>query len=53
MSQLSKLHDTFQFFEDGHKELLVSIVDDPEEYSEETMKFVNVEKLYTESVKKC
>ena len=50
-SQLSKLHDAFQFFEDGHEQLLVSIVDDPEEYSEETLKFVNVEKLYTESVK--
>ena len=50
-SQLSKLHDAFQFFEDGHEQLLVSIVDDPEEYSEETLKFLNVEKLYTESVK--
>ena len=48
-SQLSKLHDAFQFFEDGHKQLLVSNVDDPEEYREETLKFV--EKLYTESVK--
>ena len=33
------------FFDDGHEQLIVSIVDDPEEYSEEPLKLVNVDKL--------
>ena len=49
--QLDKLHGAFDLFETAHLEVLASLNADPDGQSTESLKFVDIERLYTLSVK--
>ena len=49
--QLDKLHEAFNLFETAHQNVLDSLEDDQDTQSTEALKFVDVERLYTLSVK--
>ena len=49
--QLDKLHEAFNLFETAHQNVLDLLEDDQDTQSTEALKFVDVERLYTLSVK--